>query len=49
MNTKHQLNHEEVNIVIENYCNEKELKRAKRQVKELKDKVEHLALGEARV
>ena len=49
MNTKHQLNHEEANIVIENDSNGKELKRAKRQIKELEDKVEHLALGKARV
>ena len=41
MNTKHQLNLEEANIVIENDSN--------CQIKELEDKIEHLALDKARV
>ena len=48
INTKHQLNDEEVNIVIHNESTDKELKKAKRQIKELEDKVENLALGKAK-
>ena len=48
-NTRHILNHEKVNIVIENDSNAKKLKRTKLQIYELEDKVEHQALGKARL
>ena len=49
INTKHQLDPEEVNIVIQNDSNEKELKKLKLENRELKEKVEHLALGKTKV
>ena len=49
INTKHQLDNEEVNVVIQNYSDKKELTKAKRQIKELQDRVEHLTLGKDRV
>ena len=48
MNTKHQLDISEVEVVVKNSSNEKELKLASRQIKELEDKVENLSLGKAR-
>ena len=48
MNTKHQLDIAEVEVVVKNSSNEKELKLARRQIKELEDKVESLSLGKAR-
>ena len=37
-----------MNIVIQNESTDKELKKAKGQIKELEDKVENLALGKAK-
>ena len=48
MNTKHQLDIAEVEVVVKNSSNEKEVKLARRQIKELEDKVENLSLGKAR-
>ena len=48
INTKHKLNDEEVNIIIHNESTDKELKKAKRQIKELEDKGKNLALGKAK-
>ena len=49
INPKHQLDDEEVYIVIQNDSNDRELKKANRLNKELEEKVEHLALGKARL
>ena len=45
INTKHQLDSEEVDIAVKNNSNEKELKEANGKIKELKDKVENLAVA----
>ena len=49
INTKHQLDPEEVDTIIQNDSNEKELKTAKRQIRELPDKVEDLTLGKTKL
>ena len=47
--TKHQLDLEEVDIVFQNDSNEKELKKLNLGKRELKEKVEQLALGKTKV
>ena len=47
--TKHQLDPDEVNIVIQNDSNKNELKKLKLENRELKEKVEHYALGKTKV
>ena len=48
INTKHQLDPEEVEIVIQNESNTKDLKKLKLEHRELKEKVKHLALGKTK-
>ena len=49
INTKHQLDNEEVNAVIQNDSDKKELIKAKRHIKELEERVEHLTLSKTKV
>ena len=49
INIKHQLDPAEVDIIIQNDSNEKELKKAKHEIREFKDKVENLTLGKTRL
>ena len=49
INTKHQLDPAEVDTIIQNDSNKKELKKAKRQIRELQDKVEDLTLGQTKL
>ena len=49
INTKHQLDPAEVDTLIQNDSNEKELKKAKCQIRELQDRVESLSLGKSRL
>ena len=44
INTKHQLNLSEVDILIQNDFNGKQLKKARHEIRELKDMVENLTL-----
>ena len=48
MNTKHQLDITDVEVVVQNCFNENKLKVTKQQIKELQDKVEDLSIGKAR-
>ena len=49
INTKHELDPAEVDTIIQNDSNEKELKKAKRQIRELQDRVEDLTLGKTKL
>ena len=49
INTKHQIDPAEVYTIIKNDSNEKELKKAKHQVRELQDRVEDLTLGKTKL
>ena len=49
INTKHQLNPSEVDILIQNDSNGKELKKARHEIRELKDMVENLTLGKTKL
>ena len=45
----YELDPAEVDTIIQNDSNEKELKKAKRQIRELQDKVEDLTLGKTKL
>ena len=49
INKNHQLDPEEIDIVYHKDSNKKELKKLKLENRELKEKVEHLALGKTKV
>ena len=49
MNTKHQFDHEEVNVVIQNDSDKKELTKTKDQIKELEERVEKFTLSKSKV
>ena len=49
INTKHQLDSALVDTIIQNDSNEKEFKKAKRQFRELQDKVKDLPLGKTKL
>ena len=49
INTKDQLDTEELNAVIQNYSDKKELIKGKYHIKELEERVEHLTLSKTKV
>ena len=49
INTKHQIDPSDVDIIIQNNSNEKELKKARHHTRELEDRVENLTLVNSRL